>query len=129
MLRQQLDTRFRSLRPRAAALGVLAARPLAAPRMPLYKRMCEKCHEPTLADYSITSSPPAPRPADQNSVAPLRARRCSTLDCHSVRVGAEGATTLYAVIGRRMPLRVSSPTGWTFMLSSTAIKTRGLIRI
>ena len=38
-------------------------------------------------------------------------------------------STLYAVKGRLMPLSLNSPTGSTLIASSTAIKTRGLMRI
>ena len=38
-------------------------------------------------------------------------------------------STLYAVNGRLMPLSLNSPTGSTVMAFSTAIKTRGLIKI
>ena len=39
------------------------------------------------------------------------------------------ASTSYAANGRRIPLSANSPTGSTVTASSTAIKTRGLIRI
>src|SRR5271169_506142 len=42
---------------------------------------------------------------------------------------APAASTLYAASGRRMPLSENSPTGSTVTASSTAISTRGLIRI
>src|SRR5215469_14418140 len=48
---------------------------------------------------------------------------------HQFGLEIEGASTLYAVIGRRMPLRLNSPTSSMVMVLSTASMTRGLIRI
>src|SRR6516162_4306045 len=48
---------------------------------------------------------------------------------HQFGLEIEGASTLYAAIGRRMPLRLNSRTDSTVMVLSTASITRGLIRI
>jgi hypothetical protein len=51
--------------------------------------------------------------------------RCSL----SQAVEATAPTTLYAASGRLIPFNSNSPTGSTFTASSTAISTRGLMRI
>jgi len=44
---------------------------------------------------------------------------------HQFGLEIEGASTLYTAIGRRMPLRLNSPTSSTVTVLSTASMTRG----
>src|ERR1700758_4971191 len=48
---------------------------------------------------------------------------------HQFDLDGEDSRTLYAGIGRRMPLRVNSPMASTITAFSTACRTRGLMRI
>jgi hypothetical protein len=53
----------------------------------------------------------------------------TSISIHAPQFVDLAATTLCAARGRRMPLSANSPTGSTVTVSSTAISTRGLIRI
>ena len=53
---------------------------------------------------------------------------CHELSAISQRFGATAAMTLYAATGRRIPLSASSPTCSAMTASSTAKRTRGLIK-
>ena len=46
-----------------------------------------------------------------------------------IQIFGMAARTLWAAMGRRMPFSSNSPTGSTVTASSTAMRTRGLIRI
>ncbi len=63
------------------------------------------------------------RRSDVNS--PLGSVRAAS----AYRLGDAAERTLWAAMGRRIPLSSNSPTGSTLTASSTAIKTRGLISI
>jgi hypothetical protein len=69
-------------------------------------------------------------------VSKRRARKCNRFTvasaCRIIRfqtLDGEAATSLYAARGRRIPFNSNSPTGSTFMASSTFVSTRGLMRI
>jgi len=48
---------------------------------------------------------------------------------HQFGLAGNGSSTLYVIIGRRMPLSANSPTGSIVTAFSTACRTRGLMRI